>query len=249
MKDNVLKTIVSARQRKNLTQTEVAGRIAGKLNQTYSLRQYQKLEKGEFPKFKKEVVRALDEILGTSTYEEIYEENVPRGNFVREEAGPSYLEQRRWGKMHGEDYFVPLVPFKARAGYSKAYDQVDYLESLETYQMPPGVQWRGTEWRWFEVGGSSMEPVLFDKDFLLCSIIAQTDWEDIEQFKIYVVVWNNDVSVKRVAIHQGDFILISENEEEHPQIRVRPSQVKEIWKLRRQLNAKFPPTKRFKITA
>jgi phage repressor protein C with HTH and peptisase S24 domain len=248
MNDNVLKTIVTARQKKNLTQTEVAHRIAGRLNQTYSLRQYQKLEKGDFPKFKKEVVRALDEILGTSTYEEIYEENVPRGNFVREEAGPSYLEQRRWGKMHGEDYFVPLVPFKARAGYSKAYDQVDYLESLETYQMPPGVQWRGTEWRWFEVGGSSMEPVLFDKDFLLCSIIPQTDWEDIEQFKIYVVVWNVDVSVKRVAIHQGDFILISENEEEHPQIRVKQSANQRNMETTAAAECKISADKRFKIT-
>lgn len=165
----------------------------------------------------------------------------------RETLGPSYIEQRRFGKINGEDFFVPLVPYKARAGYSRNYDQVDYVGELETYQIPPGVKWRGSEWRWFEVGGDSMQPVLYDQDYLLCSLIPEADWLDIEAFKIHVVVWKNDVSVKRVAVDKGDFVLISENEKENPQIRVRLNDVKEVWKVRRQLNAKLPPTKEFKI--
>jgi phage repressor protein C with HTH and peptisase S24 domain len=167
----------------------------------------------------------------------------------RETLGPSYLEQRRWGKIIGEEYFVPFVPFKARAGYSKNYENVEFIDNLETFQIPPGIPWRGSEWRWFEVGGNSMEPVLYDKDLILCSLIGEADWSDMTEFLIYVVVWKDDVSVKRVAKKNSEeWVLISENEEEYPQKKIKVSDVKEVWKVRRQLNAKLPPTKRFKIT-
>jgi phage repressor protein C with HTH and peptisase S24 domain len=170
-------------------------------------------------------------------------------NVPRETLGPSYLEQRRWGKIIGEEYFVPFVPFKARAGYSKNYENVEFIDNLETFQIPPGIPWRGSEWRWFEVGGNSMEPVLYDKDLILCSLIGEADWSDMTEFLIYVIVWKDDVSVKRVAKKNSEeWVLISENEEEYPQKKIRVSDVKEVWKVRRQLNAKLPPTKRFKIT-
>lgn len=169
---------------------------------------------------------------------------------AREELGPSYLRQRWLDKVASEDYFVPFIPFQARAGYSRNYENVDYLhEEFEMYQLPPGINPRGAEWRWFEVGGDSMSPLLEENDVLLCSLVPVADWQDLEQFKIYVVVWKDMVSVKRVAIDKGDFILISENEaSKDPQRRISSTDIKEVWKLRRQLNARFPPTKRFKIT-
>lgn len=63
-----------ARKAKGLKQQTVADILAEKLGQSYSVRQYQKMEDGEFPKFKKEVVKQLDDILGTNLYEEIYEQ-------------------------------------------------------------------------------------------------------------------------------------------------------------------------------
>jgi phage repressor protein C with HTH and peptisase S24 domain len=215
-----------------------------------STKQLQNYGKGIFPKYKGSNIKALDEVLGTQAYNQLYGSELIRENDVpREALGPSYLEQRRWGKIVGEDYFVPFVPYKARAGYSKSYDQTDYVENLETFQMPPGIPWRGTEWRWFEVGGNSMEPVLYTGDLILCSLIPHADWNDLTEFLIYVVVWRNDVSVKRVArLNEEEWVLISENEEESPQVKVRVSDIKEVWKVRRQLNAKLPPTKRFKIT-
>ncbi|WP_315821448.1 helix-turn-helix transcriptional regulator [Paraflavitalea speifideaquila] len=45
--------IIEARESKGWTQTEVADKLGIALGQTYSLRQYQKMEAGEFPKFKK----------------------------------------------------------------------------------------------------------------------------------------------------------------------------------------------------
>src|SRR5690242_7817513 len=89
--------------------------ISTKLLQNYS--------NGIFPKYKGENIRALDKLLKTSFYTQLYESelnseiNVPRET-SRDELGPSYIEQRRLGKIVGDDYFVPFVPVKASAGYS-----------------------------------------------------------------------------------------------------------------------------------
>ncbi len=69
--------LIKGRERKKLTQTEMAEKLAAALSQTYSLRQYQNLEEGKFPKYKKEIVKQLDKLLGTKLYEMIYEQEVP----------------------------------------------------------------------------------------------------------------------------------------------------------------------------
>jgi phage repressor protein C with HTH and peptisase S24 domain len=221
-----------------------------------STKQLRNYSEGVFPKYKKDNVIAIDNYFNIKVVDIIYkmelleEINVPHEK-NREDIAPTYLEQRRYGKIVGEDFFVPLVRQAARAGYSKSYENVDYLNDLETFQMPPGIRHKGFDWRWFEVGGTSMNPVLTDGDYILCSLIGEADWIDAiraDEFKIFVIVWRNDVSVKRVVMNSGDFILISENEEEEKQKRVSVNDVKEIWKVRRRLTAQLPPTKRFKIT-
>jgi phage repressor protein C with HTH and peptisase S24 domain len=173
---------------------------------------------------------------------------------ARESLGPSYREQLWLGKVLPHENYFPLIPHKARAGYSRNYENVDFVkENFEQYPPPPGISTKGAEWSWFEVGGTSMLPVLNDGDLLFCNLMPHADWTDAlqqknEGFKIYVIVWKNDISVKRVVIDKGDFVLIPENDEEENQKRVRAEDVKEVWKVRRRITAQLPPTKRFKIT-
>lgn len=243
------KKIAEARERKRWTQTEAADRLGSALNQGYSLRQYQKLEKGVFPKFKKEVILKLDEILGTKVYELIYEpasDDQPG----RDDLGPNYRKQLWYGKIaHDDEKYVPLIPYSARAGYSKNYENIDYIaDSFEMFPILPGVKSRsGRDWRYFEVKGDSMEPVLHDKNIVLCSLYDYEDWEDVD-FEVYVTVYNNDIVIKRLAFDKGDLIFVSENEDEYPQKRVPLSKVKEIWKVRRVISGQLKPSKRFKIT-
>lgn len=70
--------IIRAREGRGLTQSQMAQRLGASLKQTYSLRQYQKIEEGRFPKYKKEIVQQIDRLLGTNAYDVIYEQNVPR---------------------------------------------------------------------------------------------------------------------------------------------------------------------------
>src|SRR5687767_5743813 len=51
-----------------------------------------------------------------------------------------YFEQRREAKIEKKAPLeVPLVAQKAQAGYVKSYEHVDYINSLEKYSLPPGV--------------------------------------------------------------------------------------------------------------
>jgi phage repressor protein C with HTH and peptisase S24 domain len=159
-----------------------------------------------------------------------------------------YVNIRRKLKQSDNIIMVPLVPFKARAGYAHSYTEVDYIKSLQKYQLPPGIDPRGSEFRWFEVAGDSMEPVLHNEDIILCSLVPHNDWKDLKDFLIYTIICKEDVHVKRVAKKgKSHFVLISEDDEHHDQVLVERDEIRELWRLRRQLNAQLPPTKRFKI--
>jgi transcriptional regulator with XRE-family HTH domain len=71
------KKLAEARSKRNFTQEQLAQKLSSSLGQSYSHRQYQKLEQGKFPKYKKDVVKQIDKILGTNLFESIYEQKVP----------------------------------------------------------------------------------------------------------------------------------------------------------------------------
>src|SRR5215203_925096 len=82
-----------------------------------------------------------------------------------------YLLQRREQKSQDSLYVVPLVAIKAQAGYIKGYEQVDYMDALEKYSLPPGVNPTGAIWRYFEIDGDSMEPTLNAGDVVLTTML------------------------------------------------------------------------------
>ena len=143
---------------------------------------------------------------------------------------------------------VPLVPVKARAGYVASYDQVDYINTLEKYALPPGVTPHGAIWRYFEVDGDSMEPTFTKDDVVLASMVPTEDWFQIRNFYIYVVVTENQVLIKRLFRKTDTkWVMISDNEDLYPQELLSVSNIKELWVFRRKINSKAPPPKKFEI--
>lgn len=69
--------LIEARKKKGWTQTEMAEKLAVALDQGYSMRQYQKLEEGKFPKYKRDIVTQLDRLLGTNLFQRLYAQNIP----------------------------------------------------------------------------------------------------------------------------------------------------------------------------
>ena len=161
-----------------------------------------------------------------------------------------YFEQRREQKNQSFQLFVPLVGIKAQAGYVKGYEQTDFLETLDRYSLPPGVNPAGAVWRYFEVDGDSMEPTLSATDFILATMVPAEDWHEIKDFCIYIIHTTEQLLVKRVYKKSDEeWILISDNEELYPQVALRVEDIKQVWLFRRHIRSKAPQPKVFKITA
>lgn len=235
--------IREARESKKLTQTDVANKLG------LSLRMYQRIESGMFPKYKSETIKTIDDILGTSVYDIIYDNKFHAENVVNEPVQP-FINKRRAQKSESKNPFmVPLVPVKAQAGYVKAYDQSTYIDNLEKYALPPGVNPQGAVWRYWEIEGESMEPAFHVGDIILTSQVHQMDWENLRNFYLYVIVTDEKVLFKRVYCKNNlEWVLISENEEHSPQRLLPVEYIKEVWVYRRSIVSKAPPTKEFKIT-
>lgn len=161
----------------------------------------------------------------------------------------NFIEKRRSQKNHKpEVQTAPLVPVKAQAGYVRAIDQSTFIDTLEQYALPPGVNPHGAIWRYWEVEGESMEPAFHGGDIILTSQVHQMDWENLRNFYLYVIVTNDRVLFKRIYCkNQLEWVLISENEEHFPQQILPVEYIKEVWVFRRSIMSNAPPTKKFEI--
>jgi phage repressor protein C with HTH and peptisase S24 domain len=162
-----------------------------------------------------------------------------------------FHEERRSNKLMVSALMVPLVPIKAQAGYIQSHDLIDFIEQLEKFPMAPGINPRGAEWRWFEVQGESMEPTLYEGDYLLCSMVPQDDWQNLENYYLHVIVAKGSMWVKRVFRKSKTvWVLISDNKKikkEHIQRDIPVEDIREVWKVRRHLNARMPPPEKIVI--
>jgi phage repressor protein C with HTH and peptisase S24 domain len=153
-------------------------------------------------------------------------------------------------KNRSSECLVPLVGIKAQAGYVRGFEQTDFIDTLEKYSLPPGVNPKGLEWSYFEVDGDSMEPTLSAGDILLTSLLPHEDWNDVKNFSVYVILTEEQLLVKRVyRKNEKEWVLISDNTEGNPQVSMDLAKVKQVWTLRRHIRSKLPPPREIKITA
>lgn len=162
----------------------------------------------------------------------------------------SYLAKRRAQKNANNPFLVPFFPIKAQAGYVRASDQEIFLDTLERYALPPGVDHHGATWRYWEIEGDSMESTFEEGDVILTSQINRMDWEDnLRNFYVYVIVTNDMVNIKRLAYHpdnKKELVMISDNEE-HAQKKIRIEDIKELWVYRRTWATRAKPPRIFEI--
>lgn len=161
-----------------------------------------------------------------------------------------YFEQRQEQKNIPADFWVPLVGIKAQAGYVKGYEQTDFIETLQKYSLPPGVNPTGAVWRYFEIDGDSMEPTLSGSDVVLATMVPYEDWNDIKNFCVYVIHTNDQLLIKRIYRKSNtEWVLISDNEEANPEVILKVEDVKQLWLFRRHIRSKVPQPREVKITA
>ncbi|MGZ3846474.1 MAG: LexA family transcriptional regulator [Flavisolibacter sp.] len=161
-----------------------------------------------------------------------------------------FYKQIQTLKNQTSEFLVPLVGIKAQAGYVKGFEQTDFIDTLERYSLPPGVNPKGLEWSYFEVDGDSMEPTISAGDILLTSLLPHEDWMEIKNFYVYVILTDEQLLVKRVYNkNEKEWIFISDNSETNPQVSIEVSKVKQVWTLRRHIRSRLPQPSEVKITA
>ena len=140
--------------------------------------------------------------------------------------------------------------FRSQAGYVKGYEQTDFIETLEKYSLPPGVNPAGAVWRYFEIDGDSMEPTLSAGDIVLATMVHHEDWHEIKNFCVYVIHTSDQLLIKRIYKKSStEWVLISDNDETNPQVVLKVEDVRQLWLFRRQIRSKLPQPKEVKIIA
>jgi phage repressor protein C with HTH and peptisase S24 domain len=166
---------------------------------------------------------------------------------VKKSTQPYFIERRDL-KAQPASYQVPLVAIKAQAGYVRGFEQVDFVNTLDQYSLPPGVNPTGAIWRYFEIDGDSMEPSMSSGDVVLATMVPEEDWNDIKNFNVYIILTEDQLLIKRLyRKSEKEWVLISDNEEANPQVLIDAEKVKQLWLFRRHIRTKIPQPKEFKI--
>lgn len=233
MSEALKKALLDYRNSKDLNQEQMASLIG------VSYRNYQNIESTGVVK----KVDVLENIKNVTGYDDT---QIIASNG---DVAFSFTQKRQSQKLKSTPFMVPFVPVKAQAGYVKAVDQEIYLDTLEKFQLPPGVNPHGAIWRYWEIEGDSMEPEYRNGDMLLTSQVHQMDWENMRNFYAYVIVTNERVLFKRIFCKNDmEWVLISDNEENYPQQLLPVEYIKEVWVVRRRISNNIPVPKRFEIT-
>jgi phage repressor protein C with HTH and peptisase S24 domain len=159
-----------------------------------------------------------------------------------------FLEQLRNNKLSDEPYLVPFVDIPAQAGYTKAYQQRDYIATLKKYPILPDVDPTGAVWRYFQVDGDSMEPEIQAGDTLLCSQVPKEDWFEIKDMHTHVVVTDDQLLIKDVhpVEEEKEFWLLSQNPA-YDAILKKAEDVRQMWVMRRHIRSRAKKHRMYNI--
>ena len=132
------------------------------------------------------------------------------------------------------------IPVTAKAGYTDQINEPVYTENLRLYSLPLDY-FRHGNFRSFEVEGDSMEPVLSGGDIVICSQLEDKSlWQsNIRNGYVYVVIFRDDILVKRVYNHireEGKILLSSDNSG-YPEIVRDIPEVYEIWLVKMRISS------------
>ena len=165
-------------------------------------------------------------------------------------SGLSAAERIRLQKALGpsQDKGIRFVPIKSQAGYTLQYTEPLFIEQLERVFIP-GMPYQGDKYRIFEIEGDSMEPTLAEGFYVIAELVEPQDYQNTAQYYIYVVVKENQILIKRLyRTKDGNYVLISDNEEYYPQQRLAKEDIKELWLVKRKMDWNMPPPKKFDIS-
>lgn len=124
---------------------------------------------------------------------------------------------------------IPLVPVKAAAGYLNGFGDTEFIEKLETFDMPFSEIKRDRTHRIFQIKGDSMLPIP-EGAYVICKYVE--DWSSLKNNTCCVFVTESEGIVYKRVINNlkknHTFTLVSDNTRYQP-FDVNVDDVKEVW--------------------
>jgi phage repressor protein C with HTH and peptisase S24 domain len=133
----------------------------------------------------------------------------------------------------GEESIL-LVNQKAAAGYPHNVQDVEWVQSLPTFNIPL-PQYRNASYRGFQVEGDSMLPNIRPNDWVLGKAVGS--FAEASDSRIHIVVLQDSVLVKKLQKIPGNpekVRLISLNPDYLP-IEVNVADIQELWQVNSRL--------------
>lgn len=187
----------------------------------------------------------------------------------------SRKKSRQWGRVedpapeyHGylgnypilttkENTVVPIIEAYKRRNYaernnnSASPEQAKYHEPYESLSLPASLLPPG-EHRVFPITDYSMEPTFMLEDYILCSYVEPSEWDNISTSTVCAVVSiSHPLLVKRITVgSEKDTVrCYSDNQSgnaRHLPIRLKRADIQEIWSFIWRLSSfSDNPTERF----
>tara|TARA_B110000211_G_scaffold234292_1_gene303361 strand:- start:535 stop:1329 length:795 start_codon:yes stop_codon:yes gene_type:complete len=133
---------------------------------------------------------------------------------------------------------VPLIDKKASAGYLQEFQDENYFAKLNSVSLPPSLEHKSLYG--FQVEGDSMEPNLYDSDWVYCSLIEKLDY--IQLNHIYIIVAKSGIVVKRVTEMDKEnmSVELTSDNKSYPPYKVPYNEILQVWYLDKALTGHFP---------
>ncbi|WP_189337100.1 S24 family peptidase [Flavobacterium laiguense] len=198
------------------------------------------LGEGEMLKPNIKDMSQFENVTKTVTFSEETKSKENVSLLLKEVSSPLYSKMPKIVTVNesGKDNVV-LVPAKAAAGYLLGYGDPQFVQTLPTFSLP-NIQ-NGT-FRMFQVSGHSMYPTLNDGSYVVGEWVE--NWiKDIKDNRIYVIVSNDGILVKRVLNRlkkYDNLYLKSDNRKEYPNISLETYHIKEVWAVKMHLSFELP---------
>jgi phage repressor protein C with HTH and peptisase S24 domain len=140
---------------------------------------------------------------------------------------------------------VPVINRRAAANYLSGYQTQEYFEELDFINLPRNFV-KGKPCYALQVTGDSMEPTLYENDYLICHLIDRSEWEYLDEGQVCVIVSERGLQVKRIKnkLHSRFLTLVSDNPK-HPPFDIEHDEVMEIWKVNWRLTDKLSPASEY----
>lgn len=131
---------------------------------------------------------------------------------------------------------IPILDIQAAAGWPQHINDPQYIQSLPALTMP-WAQFRTGEYVLLQVSGDSMQPTIYNGDWLYCKRLYEAG--DIKDGYIHVIITDDGVIAKRVLnrIDKRQALAVQSDNEQYQTYNLPIEQVRQIWKVEFKMSA------------